>query len=161
MTAMHSKPAKQLLDPPGRTTSKQAGAGLLEVLIALVVLTVGLLGLASLQTVSLQLNGSALVRSQAANLAYDITERIRANRPAAAAYNIAIDEDPESSPSTLAAADLAEWRNALAATLPEGTGSVTIVDDRVVVVIRWLDSGDDDIGFARDTEHSFEFRTQL
>jgi len=134
---------------------------LLEVLITLVILTIGLLGLAGLQTVSLQLNQGALVRSQASNLAYDITERIRANWPAAAAYNIAIDEDAAASPSTLAESDLSEWREALAATLPDGTGSVEIVANRVTVVIRWLDSDDTDTGFVRDTERSFEFRTDL
>src|SRR5688572_6751695 len=123
------------------TLSRQKGVGLLEVLITLVVLTIGLLGLAGLQTVSLQLNQSALVRSQASSLAYDITERIRANWSSAAAYNIAIDDTVDSSPSTLAAADLKEWREALAATLPEGTGSISIVNNRVTVVIRWLDTG--------------------
>ena len=154
-----SRRAPRLVAPPGRRP--EAGVSLLEVLITLVILTIGLLGLAGLQTVSLQLNQGALVRSQASNLAYDITERIRANWPAAAAYNIAIDEDAAASPSTLAESDLSEWREALAATLPDGTGSVEIVDNRVTVVIRWLDSDDTDTGFVRDTERSFEFRTDL
>src|SRR5690606_6617322 len=109
--------------PPRRT---QKGVGLLEVLIAVVIVAIGLLGLAGLQTVSLQLNQGALVRSQASNLAYDITERIRANWADAAAYSIGLDDDPEASPSTLAAADVKEWRDALAATLPDGTGSVNV-----------------------------------
>src|SRR5690606_29404017 len=121
-----SRRAPRLVAPPG--PRPEAGVSLLEVLITLVILTIGLLGLAGLQTVSLQLNQGALVRSQASNLAYDITERIRANWPAAAAYNIAIDEDAAASPSTLAESDLSEWREALAATLPDGTGSVEIVD---------------------------------
>lgn len=154
-----SRRAPRLVAPPG--PRPEAGVSLLEVLITLVILTIGLLGLAGLQTVSLQLNQGALVRSQASNLAYDITERIRANWPAAAAYNIAIDEDAAASPSTLAESDLSEWREALAATLPDGTGSVEIVDNRVTVVIRWLDSDDTDTGFVRDTERSFEFRTDL
>lgn len=154
-----SRRAPRLVAPPG--PRPEAGVSLLEVLITLVILTIGLLGLAGLQTVSLQLNQGALVRSQASNLAYDITERIRANWPAAAAYNIAIDEDAAASPSTLAESDLSEWREALAATLPDGTGSVEIVANRVTVVIRWLDSDDTDTGFVRDTERSFEFRTDL
>lgn len=144
-----------------RPPFSEAGVSLLEVLITLVVVTIGLLGLVGLQTVSLQLNQGALVRSQATNLAYDITDRIRANWPSASAYNIAIDEAAEASPSTLAAADLSEWREALNATLPDGTGSVSVAGNRVTVVIRWLDAGDDDTEFERDTEHSFEFRTDL
>jgi len=139
----------------------QKGAGLLEVLIAIVIIAIGLLGLAGLQTVSLQLNQGALVRSQASNLAYDITERIRANWSDAAAYNIGIDDEPESSPATIAARDIKEWRDALAATLPDGKGSVEVAGNRVTVVIQWLDAGDDDIGFDRDTARSFEFRTDL
>jgi len=144
--------------PPRRT---QKGVGLLEVLIAVVIVAIGLLGLAGLQTVSLQLNQGALVRSQASNLAYDITERIRANWADAAAYSIGLDDDPEASPSTLAAADVKEWRDALAATLPDGTGSVNVAGNRVIVVIRWLDADDQDGGFERNTERSFEFRTDL
>ena len=48
-----------------------------------------------------------------------------------------------------------------AATLPDGKGSVEVAGNRVTVVIQWLDAGDDDIGFDRDTARSFEFRTDL
>src|SRR5690606_22885225 len=95
----HTEVGRRASAPP----AVQKGAGLLEVLIAIVIIAIGLLGLAGLQTVSLQLNQGALVRSQASNLAYDITERIRANWSDAAAYNIGIDDEPESSPATIAA----------------------------------------------------------
>lgn len=138
----------------------QRGVSLIEVLIAAVVLSFGLLGLIGLHTVSLQLNQGAVVRSQASLLAYDITDRIRANWRAADAYNLAIG-DPTPAAGDLTATDLNDWRTALDAMLPGGTGSVEVAGGRVTVVIRWLDSGDDDTDFERDQQRTFEFRTAL
>ena len=72
-----------------RHCSGQRGFSLLEVLIAVVVLSIGLLGLASLQATSLRMNQEALMRSQEAHLAYDMIDRMRANRPGfiAGTYN--------------------------------------------------------------------------
>jgi len=79
-------------------TSKQHGFTLIEVLIAVIVLAIGLLGLASLQSQSLQFNFSAYQRSQANILAYDIIDRVRANRTAsmAGSYNLALGAGPVS-----------------------------------------------------------------
>ncbi len=63
-----------------------AGFSLIEVLIALVVLALGLLGFALLQTLNLRYTQSANYRTQAANLAYDLLDQMRANRFAAAWY---------------------------------------------------------------------------
>jgi type IV pilus assembly protein PilV len=57
----------------------QHGFTLLEVLIALVVLSIGLLGLAGLQTVSLRNTGVSTSRTVATQLAYDIADRMRSN----------------------------------------------------------------------------------
>ena len=59
--------------------NKNAGFTLIEVLIAMLVLAVGLLGLAGLQATSLRNNQSAYNRSQATQLAYDLADRMRAN----------------------------------------------------------------------------------
>ncbi|SIQ57355.1 type IV pilus modification protein PilV [Aquipseudomonas alcaligenes] len=56
------------------------GFTLIEVMIALVILAVGLLGMASLMVRSQQSNEGAYSRSQASILAYDIIERMRANK---------------------------------------------------------------------------------
>lgn len=58
----------------------QSGFSMIEVLIALVVLAVGLLGVALLQTVSLRYSQSANYRTKAVNLAYDWLDQVRANR---------------------------------------------------------------------------------
>lgn len=60
----------------------QRGASLLEVLVSMAILAIGLLGQAALQVTSLQRNQSALQRSQATLLAYDLVDRMRSSRSA-------------------------------------------------------------------------------
>ena len=133
---------------PARRT-RQGGFTLLEVLIALVVLSIGLLGLAALQATSLQFNQSANVRSQATQLAYDLADRMRANRDAAlaGAYDgVGFAAEPPAcavSPQpggSIANQDIAQWRNALACGLPAGTGAVTRNGEMVTITVRWDDS---------------------
>lgn len=65
----------------GRRTpdGKTEGLTLLEVLLTLVIVAIGLLGMAKLQLIGLQNAHETLMRSQAINLAYDIMDRMRAN----------------------------------------------------------------------------------
>lgn len=104
---------------------RERGASLLEVLIAVVVLSIGLLGMAGLQVATLRVNQGAMVRSQATGMAYDMLDRVRGNTAAArgGAYDIALGEAATGS-GTVAAADLAEWKGQLAISLPGGDGSV-------------------------------------
>ena len=118
---------------------RECGMTLVEALVALVVLSVGLLGVAGLQLSSLRNNHNAHLRSQATALAYDIMDRMRANRVAARAgeYNVAI--DGTISGVTIAATDVNAWRAALAATLPAGEGAVDLVagTNQVTITIQW------------------------
>jgi type IV pilus assembly protein PilV len=144
----------------------QRGVTLVEVLVAIVVLATGLLGVAALQTAALQLNHSAVVRSQAVLAANEVIDRMRANRSAAADYEIELDDEApdleDGAADSVAESDLAAWRAQLSAALPSGTGSVEVDDETVTVVIQWLDLNDADVAHAaRDTDTSFEFRTRL
>jgi len=105
---------------------KDSGFTLLEVLIALLVLAIGLLGLAALQTTGLRANQMASMRTLATQLAYDMTDRMRANEVGIAAnqYVIATGETPTDPPVTRADIDLTEWR-AQVARLPGGLSSIT------------------------------------
>ena len=113
--------------------NNQKGSSLVEVMVALFVLAIGLLGVLAMQSKSMQYNQSAHVYSQAVYLANDIAERIRNNPTVAASYLIAEDEDVSAATNCKTAAcnpaDLAEWDRAqlytnVRAALP--AGEVTI-----------------------------------
>lgn len=112
----------------GAPSRQEAGFSLVEVLIALVVIAFGLLGLVALQSHSMKSTHSAHLRTQATLYAYDMLDRMRANREAARAggYDLALeDAAPTCNPSDadLIDCDRAEWR-ADVASLPNGTGSI-------------------------------------
>lgn len=71
MNALHNIPC---------ASRAQRGATLIEVLVAVLVLSFGLLGLGALQTVSLRSNSNSFFRTQAVNLSYEIIDELRANR---------------------------------------------------------------------------------
>ena len=64
----------------------QAGFTLIEVMVAVLILGVGLLGLALLQTMNVRFVQSANFRTQATNLGYELLDQVRANRVSMAAY---------------------------------------------------------------------------
>ena len=108
---------------------------MVEVLVAIVVLSIGLLGLAGLQAASLKNNNSSYQRSVASMLAYDMLDRIRANRDGLIAGNYnsvspgSFPSDPGCSSSNcteaaLAQYDIAEWGDQLDNLLPSGTGKI-------------------------------------
>lgn len=150
-----------------RNDHQQRGATLIEVLIAIVVLSIGLLGLAGLQVTSVQSNHSAYQRSQASLLANDLADRMRANRTEALTNAYVADYVDSSSSHTVtgtrAAKDLAEWLNSLALKLPDGRGKIEKSGSLVTIHVRWNDnrgriktSVDSDSG----TE-TFTYRTEI
>lgn len=141
-----------------RRRARSSGFGLIEVLIALVLLSVGLLGLAGLQTTSLRENDSALVRSRAVAIAYDILDKIRANRTAAenGAYDTGNDTIDD---STVAGSDLKAWEDAVK-TLPSGQGSVSRdASNTFTVTVQWSESWDESRGDDSDNQ-TVTLRTQ-
>ncbi len=106
---------------------------LIEILVSLLILAIGMLGMAGLQTVSLRNTQSAYQRTQAAILSNDIVERVRANLQgvesgsydnAAGAVTASCNSISGCTPAQMAANDVAEWKQALAAALPEGEGTL-------------------------------------
>ncbi|MBI3560303.1 MAG: type IV pilus modification protein PilV [Gammaproteobacteria bacterium] len=94
------------------------GFTLLEVMIALVIFSIGLIGLAGLQSLSLQNNQVAYARTMATILAYDMADRIHNNRIGAASGSYAVTTMPASAtscitssctPAVLATYDLYQW----------------------------------------------------
>ena len=125
----------------GRCPRRMAGFTLIEALIALVVLSVGLLGVAGLQMTGLRANMSAASRTQATYLANDILDRMRANTRDARAglYNLAIGATPSGAGTALS--DMNAWVAELQ-TLPSGQGSIAVdsTTNIATITIKWLDS---------------------
>lgn len=120
----------------------QTGVSMIEVLVAIIILSVGLLGLAGLQTAGLTHNQSASFRSTASVMAYGILDSMRANRIEAGAgsYNHSL-EDSAPAGDTISGQDVSNWLNELALRLPDGLGSIAVdADNRVTVLIQWDDS---------------------
>jgi type IV pilus assembly protein PilV len=122
---------------------------LVETLVTLVSTSVGLLGIAALQLVSLRSNQEAYVRSEASSLAADMLERVRSNRAAflAGEYD-RIEFDAVSSAGAASRRDLETWQHEIDVRLPGGAASAggavyRLPDSNVVVVsVRWGASSD-------------------
>ena len=126
----------------GRTRSclrTESGFTLIEVMIAVLVLSIGLLGISALQALGLRSSYGAYLGSQATLLAYDMSDRIRANPNFAAAYRVDCAAEPAPA-NALAAADVAEWCDSLAGLLPSGTGSVGGNGNTYQINVSWRDN---------------------
>jgi len=143
------------------------GFTLVEVLVALLVLSIGLLGLAALQTTSLKFNTDSYFRTQSTLLAYDIIDRMRLNL--SAVYNGDYDaadsttaaskvftyggckgsasqckcDDAAANCNTanLATYDLGKWYEKIGATLPEGSTNLATISrttaNKVTITLQW------------------------
>jgi len=125
-------------------SKQERGFSLLEVLIALLVLSVGLLGIAGLQTVSLRFNHQSYERTQATVLISEIFEKIAANPVAArgGSFDPVLDTDTSASfsygpcptsctPAQLAAFDLFRWKLSIEdpRRLAQGRGAIRRIPD--------------------------------
>lgn len=148
-----------------RRTCHQQGFTLVEVLIALVVLAIGMLGIAALYIEGLRASRTALARSEAVVLATDLADRIRTNPEGGSAYAGAAAGAPNANclpggagctPQELAAHDLRVWLDALAAGLPAGTGTVNFLDvsptDGIPaaydITVSWTEAGLGDLDYS-------------
>ena len=142
---------------------KTNGFTLLEVLIALVIFSFGLLALAALMAKGLQYNTSALHRSYASTQAYDIADRMRANRLGITAGDYdsisGTGTDPGCittgcTPAQMAQYDAWAWNSTNAALLPSGSGSVTTDGTTYTITVTW----DDDRDGAADDNFVFQLQ---
>lgn len=120
----------------------QRGVGLIEVLIALLVLSFGMLGLAGLQMWSLRYNQSAMERGMAVVQTYTIVDAMRADRVAALghAFDIGFDT-PAPTGASFPARSLRAWRASLQAAIGAGaTGSVSCDGEVCTIGVRWIDT---------------------
>ncbi len=99
--------------------TRQRGFTLIEAMVSLVVLSVGMIGIAALFAQGLGAGRTAQYRTQAVNLIADMADRIRANRPGQAAYAGGTG-DNNCAPALMAAHDLYIWEQLIEETLPDG-----------------------------------------
>ena len=116
--------------------SKAAGFTLIEVLIALIIMSVGMLGIAGLYVHSMQAGRTSMFRHHAVTLAGDVADRIRANPRAGAVYALAgannncIAAGIDCTAAEMAANDIFLWEAQADLTLPNG--DVAVVFDNGV-----------------------------
>ena len=150
------------------------GFTLVEVLVALVVLSIGLLGMAKMVMVSSHSNDSAYLRSQATALAYQAMDSMRANLQASTTngYITGMGVMPAPAgncsaycpPATLALSDVYGWKQHLKAALPSGTGSIATTATFPVlatVVVQWDDSAAQSVFNAAANNQQITLQTVL
>ncbi len=138
----------------------ETGFTLIEVLVAVVILAVGLLGVAGLQARGLRNNLSAYQRSQATQLTYDMTDRMRANKAAANNYltsfmaptTAVVQGDCLTVSTSCTAADMAQndlfqWNADITSSgvLTSGIGTINVSGTVYAITITWDDDRDGDV----------------
>ena len=128
------------------------GFNLVEVLIALIIMSVGMLGIAGLYVHSMQAGRTSLFRHHAVTLAGDVADRIRANPTARAAYGLAgadnncVSGGIDCTPAAMAANDIFLWQQQAVDTLPTGAVAVVFVDNApapptYAITVSWTEPG--------------------
>lgn len=154
---------------------RNQGFTLVEVMVAVVILAIGLLGMATLMMGSLQSSESAYSRSQATLMAYDILDRMRANKVESGDPNqsfrvthaSAVNEDyrlnstdecpaedagdPNTTGAQKAEADLGQWCAQLQESMPNLTRVRIEGGPIFTVTIEWQEAHDSDRDSEPDT----------
>jgi type IV pilus assembly protein PilV len=129
------------------------GFTLVEALIAMLVLSIGLLGIAALHVETLRAGRSALLHTKAVSMSAGLAERIRANRVPADAYAGA-------GTNARASADLDEWHALVASELPGGAGEIRFASGTpttpasYTIRVRWTEAD-------RAEPAAFELRLEI
>jgi len=136
-----------------RAPRRRRGFSLVEVLIALVIMSVGMLGIAGLFVQSMQAGRTSMFRHHAVTLAGDVADRIRANPTARAAYaeggvdSGCVAQGIDCSAPEMAANDIFLWAQQAADQLPNGLVEITydgaVNPPSYTIVVRWTEPGVD------------------
>jgi len=131
---------------PRLAARRQRGNSLIEVLVTMVLLTLGITSMTNLQVTALKLNHTAYLRSQAVALSYEVLDAMRADRIAAlaGAYDRALDDpipSEEQASASLTASNLRHWLLGIENAMRPYDGQASIERDgvRFTVTLRWRD----------------------
>ena len=134
-----------------QTPRRIGGFTLIEVLIALIILSVGMLGIAGLYVHSMQAGRTSMLRHNAVTLAGDIADRIRANPIAGATYALAgannncVGLNIDCTPAQMASHDVLLWNQQAAATMPNGAVAVVfnngVFPPTYQITVSWTEPG--------------------
>jgi type IV pilus assembly protein PilV len=136
--------------------NKSKGFTIVEVLVSMIILSIGVLGLGVMQLMSLQNTQGGQMKAQASILAYDIIDSMRANTASVTAgnYGIALDSDTptttncygadaDCTAAQMATSDVNHWRTTLGSVLPSGNGGIATTDlggtTQATITITWID----------------------
>lgn len=150
---------------------RQRGIGLIEVLISVLVMAIGMLGLAALQSLAMRNSQSSLDRTQAVYQIYSILDAMRANSGALAAYSLPKACTPPAAAGSLANSDKNGWITQLQSGQgglgPNACGTIVIngvtpSNPRLVTItVEWNDSRGGTAGAQGSTAQTTTLVTQL
>ena len=131
---------------------RQSGFSLVEVLITLVIMSVGMLGIAGLYVQSLQAGRTSMFRHHAVTLAGDVADRIRANPLAKADYTDAEGANSncvlggvDCTSAEMAANDIFLWKAQAEESLPSGDVTIAFTDGAMpsyTITVSWVEPGE-------------------
>ena len=157
---------------------KPTGFTLLEVMVAMVIFSIGLLGLAGIQAVALKNNNSAYTRTVSMQLAYNMSDVLRASTdstgniintfdavttaiPGAPTRCIQKFDDgtaPSCSETDLANFEIYHWKKRIEKELASGLGSISRSGDVVTIIIMWDDEYTGATGTACGTDSAVDLK---
>lgn len=125
----------------GKKRLTHHGFSLIEVLISMVIISIGLLGAMALQATSLREGQVSNYRDNATLIAQSVLDAIRANRVNAGNYTITLAASAPTGTS-IVATDLQGFKNSASELLPSGNGSITVSagTSTATINLQWSES---------------------